>query len=70
MLTDGFQKFMKHKQNVHFHASPATLRYSLFAVVIHSGTLEVGHYMCYVRQEKDQVTRVYMGFYLESCLEF
>ena len=30
-------------------------RYSLFAVVIHSGTLEVGHYMCYVRQEKDQV---------------
>jgi len=31
-----------------------TNKYSLFAVVIHSGTLEVGHYMCYVRQEKDQ----------------
>ncbi|XP_028395120.1 ubiquitin carboxyl-terminal hydrolase 22-like [Dendronephthya gigantea] len=29
-------------------------RYSLFAVVNHSGTLEVGHYTCFVRQKKDQ----------------
>ncbi|KAL3877687.1 hypothetical protein ACJMK2_035354 [Sinanodonta woodiana] len=29
-------------------------KYSLFAVVNHSGTIECGHYTCYVRQHKDQ----------------
>lgn len=29
-------------------------KYSLFAVVNHSGTLEVGHYTCFIRQMKDQ----------------
>eukprot|EP00794_Sanderia_malayensis_P000142 gene142-754_t len=29
-------------------------KYSLFAVVIHTGTLEVGHYMCYIRQQKNE----------------
>ncbi|XP_033631005.1 ubiquitin carboxyl-terminal hydrolase 22-like [Asterias rubens] len=29
-------------------------RYSLFAVVNHLGTIETGHYTCYVRQHKDQ----------------
>ncbi|KAL5018944.1 hypothetical protein ScPMuIL_004666 [Solemya velum] len=29
-------------------------KYSLFAVVNHSGTIETGHYTCYIRQHKDQ----------------
>ncbi|XP_062507983.1 ubiquitin carboxyl-terminal hydrolase 22-like isoform X2 [Corticium candelabrum] len=29
-------------------------RYSLFAVVNHSGTMDTGHYTCYVRHNKDQ----------------
>jgi len=29
-------------------------RYSLFAVVNHSGSLHNGHYTCYVRQQQDQ----------------
>ena len=37
-------------------------RYSLFAVVNHSGTLEVGHYTCFVRQKKDQVIVVIIEF--------
>ena len=28
------------------------LRYTLFAVVNHSGTLEVGHYTCFIRQQQ------------------
>lgn len=30
------------------------LRYSLFAVVNHQGTLESGHYTSFIRQHKDQ----------------
>ena len=30
------------------------LRYSLFAVVNHQGTLESGHYTTFIRQHKDQ----------------
>ena len=30
-------------------------RYSLFAVVNHSGSLYNGHYTCYIRQQQDQV---------------
>ncbi|KAK3091748.1 hypothetical protein FSP39_022316 [Pinctada imbricata] len=29
-------------------------KYSLFAVVNHMGTIECGHYTCYIRQHKDQ----------------
>ena len=29
-------------------------RYSLFAVVNHSGTIECGHYTCFIRQHKNQ----------------
>lgn len=29
-------------------------RYALFAVVNHLGTIESGHYTCYIRQHKDQ----------------
>lgn len=29
-------------------------RYCLFAVVNHSGTIETGHYTCYIRQQRDQ----------------
>ncbi|XP_065846559.1 ubiquitin carboxyl-terminal hydrolase 22-like [Oscarella lobularis] len=29
-------------------------KYCLFAVVNHSGTMETGHYTCYVRQQRDQ----------------
>ena len=29
-------------------------RYSLFAVVNHSGTIESGHYTCFIRQHKNQ----------------
>lgn len=31
-----------------------SLRYSLFAVVNHQGTLESGHYTTFIRQHKDQ----------------
>lgn len=30
-------------------------RYSLFAVVNHSGSLHNGHYTCYIRPQQDQV---------------
>lgn len=33
---------------------PSFLRYSLFAVVNHQGTLESGHYTTFIRQHKDQ----------------
>ncbi len=39
--------------------SNTVTRYSLFAVVNHSGTLEVGHYTCFVRQKKDQVMKIF-----------
>ncbi|XP_074598990.1 ubiquitin carboxyl-terminal hydrolase nonstop isoform X2 [Brevipalpus obovatus] len=29
-------------------------KYCLFAVVNHSGTIETGHYTCYIRQQRDQ----------------
>ena len=31
-----------------------SFRYSLFAVVNHSGTIECGHYTCFIRQHKNQ----------------
>jgi len=31
---------------------PCDSKYSLFAVVNHSGTLEVGHYTCFIRQQQ------------------
>ena len=33
---------------------PPYYRYSLFAVVNHHGTIETGHYTCFVRQHRDQ----------------
>ena len=33
------------------------LRYALFAVVNHSGTLEVGHYTCFIRQQQQVCNR-------------
>ena len=49
-------------------------RYSLFAVVNHSGTIESGHYTCFIRSQKDQwfkcedhiVTRATAGEVLSS----
>ena len=49
-------------------------RYSLFAVVNHSGTIESGHYTCFIRSHRDQwfkcedhmVTRATAGEVLSS----
>ena len=35
------------------------IRYSLFAVVNHSGSLHNGHYTCYIRPQQDQVVLLY-----------
>lgn len=37
-----------------FSSSIIFLRYSLFAVVNHIGTIETGHYTAYIRQHRDQ----------------
>ena len=41
------------------------LRYTLFAVVNHSGTLEVGHYTCFIRQQQ-QVCSLIVSRFLEQ----
>lgn len=48
-----FQFAFKSKRNM-FFLFPLSLRYSLFAVVNHQGTLESGHYTTFIRQHKDQ----------------
>ena len=39
------------------------LRYTLFAVVNHSGTLEVGHYTCFIRQQQQVCSLIVSGFF-------
>ena len=39
----------------HCSSESSDNRYSLFAVVNHSGSLFNGHYTCFVRQQQDQV---------------
>lgn len=41
-------------QNNKLYACRVFIRYSLFAVVNHQGTLESGHYTTFIRQHKDQ----------------
>ena len=39
------------------------LRYTLFAVVNHSGTLEVGHYTCFIRQQQQVCSLIVSRFF-------
>ena len=54
----------------HTHSSESSdNRYSLFAVVNHSGSLFNGHYTCFVRQQQDQVGHMiaHMTSHDRSC---
>jgi len=44
-------------------------KYSLFAVVNHQGTLEVGHYTCFIRQRKDQWFQCDDGWITKTTLD-
>lgn len=48
---------------------PLDNKYSLFAVVNHQGTLEVGHYTCYIRQRKGQWFKCDDGWITKTTLQ-